>query len=40
MAGIWLVNGLKDDRHCGVDGSVSMKALEGDLFEQSVQIRR
>lgn len=28
-----LVNDLKDDRHRGVDGGVSMKALEADLFE-------
>lgn len=42
----WLVSNLQEDKCDGVDGGISMKpdlfleALEADLFEQRVQIRR
>lgn len=35
-----LVSELRDDKHNGFDGTISMKALEAGMVEQSGQMRR
>lgn len=39
MAETWIVSGLLDDENDGTGGRISI-ALEGDRFEQSVQMMK